>query len=96
MQVEKIHDLRHHLTSTDPDAPRRRRIGVISPRRVRVVAFAVISLSLVATAACCLAAVWEYVDREVALRALGSFGIITLATALLVALNEGFGPTIKE
>ncbi len=98
MQVEKIHDLRKHLASADGDAaaPRWKRIGVISPRRTRVIAFAVISMSLVATAACCLLAVWSYVGPDIAWRALGSFGIIALATSIFVALNEGFGPTIRE
>ncbi len=99
MQVEKIHDVRKHLASdnVDPTSPHSRKtVGVINFKLIRVMAYAVISIALLACAICCLVAVWGYVDPNVAWRALASLGIISTATAVFVALNEGFGSAIRR
>ncbi|MEO0588172.1 MAG: hypothetical protein AAF078_11075 [Planctomycetota bacterium] len=74
----------------------RRPIGVIDLKVTRVFAFVVISLSVVLTAVMCVLAVWEVLVPAVAWRSLGSLGIVAAATAVFVALNEGFGPGIHE
>ncbi len=99
MQVEKIHDIRKHLASgnIDPTSPQSRKsVGVINFKLIRIMAYAVISIALLACAICCLLAVWGYVAPTVAWQALASLGIISTATAVFVALNEGFGSAIRR
>ncbi len=98
MQVDKIHDIRRHLADNESLANARRwptKIGVVSPKFIRVIAFVVISTAVMACAVCCVLAVWGSVEPEFAWRALGSLGIVSAATAVFVSLNEGFGPTVR-
>lgn len=99
MQVDKIHDLRRHLGTVDEHGvalPMRNIKGVINHRVTRVIAFIVIAAALIACAAICVMALWGYVASDFAWRALASFGIISGAMAIFVALNEGFGPSVRE
>ncbi len=98
MQINKIHDLRRHLGTDDMTEPSHRRgpVGVINLKATRVMAFLIITLSLVACALVCVLAIWEIVPAVYAWRALGSFGIVAAATAIFVSLNEGFGPGIRD
>lgn len=98
MQIEKIHDLRRHLGTDNMTEPSHRRgpVGVINLKATRVIAFLIITLSLVACALVCVLAVWEVVPAVFAWRALSSFGIVAAATAIFVSLNEGFGPGIRD
>lgn len=75
--------------------PSRMRVGVINLRFIRCLAFLVISGSVIACAVLGVLAVWEYVTVDIAWRALTSLGIIAIATAIFVALNEGFGPAVR-
>ncbi len=100
MQVDKIHDVREHLAEAghmsinNHKGPRR--VGVVHYRATRLLAFIVITTTVIACACICVAAVWEYVAADYAWRALASLGIISAATAVFVSLNEGFGPLIRE
>lgn len=101
MQVEKIHDVRRHLGSEGHvgfvgRAGMRTIMGVINHRLTRIVAFVLISLTLAGSTVACLLALWGYVAPDYAWRALASFGIVSAATAIFVALNEGFGPSVRK
>jgi hypothetical protein len=65
--------------------------GVFSPRGVRLAAFVVVSLCLLAASAMCILAVWDYVGQDSAWRMLATMGIVVAATAAFTALNEAFG-----
>ena len=98
MQVEKIHDVQRHLNGNESMAAARRwprRIGVINAKAIRVIAFTIISTTVIACAIVCVLAVWGTVVPEFAWRALASLGIIATATAVFVSLNEGFGPAVR-
>lgn len=100
MQVDKIHDMRMHLAEAghmsvnDHKGPKR--VGVLNMRTTRLLAFMIIATAVLACAAICVAAVWQYVESDFAWRALASLGIISCAVAVFVSLNEGFGPLIRE
>ncbi len=96
MQVDKIHDVRRHLGTADANGPMRNIQGVINYRLTRIIAFVVIAAALLCCAAICVMALWGYVGTDFAWRALASFGIISGAMAIFVALNEGFGPTVRN
>ena len=68
------------------------RVGVVNPRVVRLVGFVVITTALVLTALSCLIAIWMIGGggADIAMRALGSFGIITCSVVIFIVLNEGF------
>ena len=70
--------------------------GVLPYRIVRVLAFAIISLSIFTCAFVCLMAVWDYADRDTAWRALTSLGIIAGAMIAFVMVNEVFGSSLKS
>jgi len=98
MKVEKIHDIQKHLGASSMSYqgdPLRRHIGVINLRFIRALAFAVISLSVIACAVIGVMAVWETVPVDFTWKSLASLGIIALATAIFVSLNEGFGPAVR-
>ena len=99
MQVAKIHDVQRHLEGNEALAAARRwprRIGVINAKIVRVLAFIIISAVMIGSAFLCVMAVWGSVAPEVAWRALATLGIVALATAVFVSLNEGFGPLVRS
>ncbi len=70
-------------------------MGVINHRLARIVAFVLIVVTLVASTIVCLLAVWGYVAPDYAWRGLASLGIVSGAAAIFVALNEGFGPSVR-
>ncbi|MEM0915462.1 MAG: hypothetical protein AAGK09_12735 [Planctomycetota bacterium] len=98
MQVDKIHSIRQALSEGPmfENPYDRKPIGVINLKVTRVIAFVIISLAVIATAVVCILAVWQVFVPDYAWRSLGSLGIIAAATAVFVALNEGFGPAIRE
>jgi hypothetical protein len=95
MQVEKIHDIRRHLLDMET-TPRHARpvVGVCNAKVTRLLSCAVTSVALVVSVAACVLAVWGYAEPAIAWRALATLGIVSAATAVFVALNEGFGPMI--
>lgn len=100
MQVEKIHDVRVHLSEAghmsinDHKGPKR--VGVLNFRATRLLAFIVVATTMLICAGVCVAAVWQYVEPEFAWRALGTLGIVCAAVAVFVSLNEGFGPLVRD
>jgi hypothetical protein len=99
MHVEKIHDIRRHLGSQDDagfDPGMRKLMGVINHRLTRIVAFVLIAITLAGCTVACLLALWGYVAPDYAWRGLASLGIVSAAAAIFVALNEGFGPSVRK
>jgi hypothetical protein len=95
MHVERIHDIRRHLIEMDTTTRSSRPVvGVCNAKVTRLLSFVVIALALVVSVAACLLAVWGYAETEIAWRSLASLGIVSVAVAVFVALNEGFGPMI--
>ena len=98
MQVEKIHDVKRHTTngnaSHGPKPPPR--VAVINLKVTRLIAFVIVSMSLLIATSVCVAAIWDYVATDYAWRALGSLGIVSGAVAIFVSLNEGFGPFVRD
>lgn len=70
-------------------------MGVINHKMARIVAFVLIVVTLLAATVACLLALWGYVAPDYAWRGLGSLGIVSGAAAIFVALNEGFGPSVR-
>ncbi len=97
MQVEKIHDVKRHVSNGDalhgPKQPPR--VAVINLKVTRLIAFVIVSLSLLTASVVCVAAIWNYVETDYAWRALGSLGVVSAAAAIFVSLNEGFGPFVR-
>jgi len=98
MEIEKIHRVRAHLTGDEANKPSQHPPpqGVVSLKVTRFLAFFIISMSVVACAVVGVLAVWQVVTEDLAWRSLASLGIVSLAVAIFVALNEGFGPAIRE
>ena len=71
------------------------RVGVLDPRRVRVFAFATITLSLFGAAALSILSVWDYVHRDVGWRAIATFGIVIATMAAFTIVNEFFGAALR-
>jgi hypothetical protein len=71
------------------------RVGVVNLKVARVLAFLIIVISVVACAVVCVLAVWEMVQPLYAWRALGSLGIVSTSVAILLILNESFGPAVR-
>lgn len=97
MQVEKIHDVQRHVSNGEVHVGPRRppRLAVINMRVTRLLAFLIVTLSMVACAVLSIAAIWGFVEETYAWRALGSLGIVSAAAAIFVSLNEGFGPAVR-
>jgi hypothetical protein len=97
MRIEKVHDIRRHLlllgmTYELFPTPR---VGVVNLKVARVLAFLIIVISVVASAVVCVMAVWEVIAPLYAWRALGSLGIVSTSVAILLILNESFGPAVR-
>lgn len=67
------------------------RKGMINPKLVRVISFIIISLSLVACTVLCILAIWEFAKTDALWRAVATFGVISLATAVFTFVNERLG-----
>ena len=77
---------------TDIDkSPKKERKGIVNPRIVRLLSFIIISLSLVACTVLCILAIWEFTKTDAVWRAITTFGVISLATAVFTFVNERLG-----
>lgn len=95
MQVQKVLEISEELAK-NPDRTPRRPVGVLNHKFIRVLAFLIISMTMLATAAVGVMAVWEVVKPEFAWRGLATLAIVATSTALFVGLNEGFGPIVRD
>ena len=65
--------------------------GVINPQMVRWIAFFVITASLVACTVLCILAIWQFTESDAVWRAIATFIVVSIATAIFTFVNEKLG-----
>ena len=65
--------------------------GVVNPAIVRWIAFAVITVSLVACTVLCILAIWKFTESDAVWRAIATFIVVSIATAIFTFVNEKLG-----
>lgn len=65
--------------------------GMINPRKVKMLSFAIISICIVACALICILAVWDFANNDSVWRAFSTFLIVASATWIFAVINERFG-----
>ena len=65
--------------------------GVVQPKIVRVISFLVITMSLVACTVLCILAIWEFTKSDAVWRAIATFIVVSIATAIFTFVNEKLG-----
>jgi len=68
-----------------------KRRGVVDPNVVRWIAFIVITTSLVACTVLCILAIWKFTESDVVWRAIATFIVVSVATAIFAFVNEKLG-----
>ena len=68
-----------------------KRRGVVDPNVVRLIAFIVITASLVSCTVLCILAIWKYTESDVVWRAIATFIVVSTATAIFAFVNEKLG-----
>lgn len=70
---------------------RRELKGVIEPNIVRIISFIVITISLVACTVLCILAIWKFTESDAVWRAVATFIVVSIATAIFTFVNEKLG-----
>ncbi|HEY0461728.1 MAG TPA: hypothetical protein VGC97_21520 [Pyrinomonadaceae bacterium] len=65
--------------------------GVLEPRLVRNISFTVITISLVASTALCIWAIWQTEVYDTVWRAIATFMVVIVATGIFTFVNEKLG-----
>jgi uncharacterized membrane protein YqjE len=65
--------------------------GVIEPRLVRNISFTIITISLVASTALCIWAIWQNEVYDTVWRAIATFIVVIVATGIFTFVNEKLG-----
>ena len=65
--------------------------GVVNPITVRWIAFFVITISLVACTVLCILAIWQFTQSDAVWRAIATFIVVSIATAIFAFVNEKLG-----
>ncbi len=65
--------------------------GVVNPKVVRWIAFTVISVSLVVCTVLCILAIWQFTESDAVWRAIATFIVVSIATAIFTFVNEKLG-----
>jgi Na+-transporting NADH:ubiquinone oxidoreductase subunit NqrB len=65
--------------------------GVVNRNIVRWIAFTVITVSLVACTVLCILAIWEFTKSDAVWRAIATFIVVSIATAIFTFVNEKLG-----
>ncbi|MBC7796925.1 MAG: hypothetical protein H7Z37_08640 [Pyrinomonadaceae bacterium] len=65
--------------------------GVVNPRAVRVLSFIVITFSLVACTVLCILAIWKFTESDAVWRAIATFIVVIISTAIFTVVNEKLG-----
>jgi Na+-transporting NADH:ubiquinone oxidoreductase subunit NqrB len=82
------------MQNDEPDVTVRLRTesrGVINPQMVRRIAFFVITASLVACTVLCILAIWKFTESDAVWRAIATFIVVSIATAIFTFVNEKLG-----
>lgn len=65
--------------------------GVLDPKLVRIISFVIITLSLVACTVLCILAIWKFTESDAVWRAIATFIVVSVATAIFTFVNEKLG-----
>ncbi len=65
--------------------------GVVNPSLVRGIAFVIITFSLVVCTVLCILAIWEFTKSDAVWRAIATFIVVSIATAIFTFVNEKLG-----
>jgi hypothetical protein len=65
--------------------------GVVEPKLVRIISFTVITVSLVACTVLCILAIWKFTESDAVWRAIATFIVVSIATAIFTFVNEKLG-----
>jgi Na+-transporting NADH:ubiquinone oxidoreductase subunit NqrB len=65
--------------------------GVVQPKIVRIISFIVITMSLVACTVLCILAIWKFTESDAVWRAIATFIVVSIATAIFTFVNEKLG-----
>ena len=65
--------------------------GVVNPALVRIISFVVITVSLVASTLLCILAIWDFTKSDAIWRAIATFIVVIIATAIFTVVNEKLG-----
>ncbi len=65
--------------------------GVVNPTLVRWIAFVVIAVSLVVCTVLCILAIWQFTESDAVWRAIATFIVVSIATAIFTFVNEKLG-----
>ena len=65
--------------------------GVVNPQSVRWIAFTFITTSLVVCTVLCILAIWQFTKSDAVWRAIATFIIVSVATAIFTFVNEKLG-----
>jgi len=82
------------MGQNDPDVVvelKQKTRGVVDPTLVRWIAFIVITTSLVACTVLCILAIWRFTESDAVWRAIATFIVVSIATAIFAFVNEKLG-----
>ena len=65
--------------------------GVVEPKLVRIISFVIITISLVACTVLCILAIWKFTESDAVWRAVATFIVVSIATAIFTFVNEKLG-----
>ncbi len=65
--------------------------GVVQPKLVRMISFVIITISLVACTVLCILAIWKFTESDAVWRAVATFIVVSIATAIFTFVNEKLG-----
>jgi uncharacterized membrane protein YqjE len=74
-----------------PVKPPKELKGVIQPRLVRNISFTIITISLVASTALCIWAIWQNEVYDTVWRAIATFMVVIVSTGIFTFVNEKLG-----
>ncbi|HKX83881.1 MAG TPA: hypothetical protein VJL58_06665 [Pyrinomonadaceae bacterium] len=83
-----------NMQQDDPDVVVKLRTetrGVLNPQVVRWIAFGVITVSLVVCTVLCILAIWKFTESDAVWRAIATFIVVSVATAIFTFVNEKLG-----
>lgn len=75
----------------DEEKRKRELKGIVEPKLVRVISFVVITVSLVACTVLCILAIWQFTESDAVWRAIATFIVVSIATAIFTFVNEKLG-----
>ena len=88
MNREDVPDI---TIKTKTELTRKELRGVVEPKLVRIISFIVITISLVACTVLCILAIWKFTESDAVWRAIATFIVVSIATAIFTFVNEKLG-----